>query len=144
LVAEIYIVVGKRGRSAFLTKAAERELMRLRQIKALESAAGSWKDKDHRACLLSDQHHRGLRRPPPQRRGCHRRAFASLQHISITPPAARLAGELKRNYARKGKTLNLGAVIIAAVAIYNELTLLTGNVKDFPMKNLLLYPLPNA
>ena len=47
LVTEIDILVGKRGRSAFLTQAAEKELMRLRQIKALESAAGSWKDKDH-------------------------------------------------------------------------------------------------
>jgi len=47
LVAEIDILVGKRGRSAFLTQAAEKELMRLRQIKALESASGSWKDKDH-------------------------------------------------------------------------------------------------
>ena len=47
LVAEIDTLVGKRGRSAFLTQAAEKELMRLRQIKALESAAGSWKDKDH-------------------------------------------------------------------------------------------------
>ena len=47
LVAEIDTVVGKRGRSAFLTQAAEKELMRLRQIRALEAAAGSWKDKDH-------------------------------------------------------------------------------------------------
>jgi hypothetical protein len=47
LVAEIDTIVGKRGRSAFLTRAAEKELMRLRQIKALESVPGSWKDKDH-------------------------------------------------------------------------------------------------
>ena len=47
LIAEIDIVVGKRGRSAFLKQAAEKELTRLRQIKALEAAAGSWKDKDH-------------------------------------------------------------------------------------------------
>ena len=47
LVAEIDILVGKRGRSAFLTGAAEKELMRLRQIKALEAAAGAWKDRDH-------------------------------------------------------------------------------------------------
>ena len=47
LAAEIDTLVGKRGRTAFLTEAAEKELMRLRQIKALESAAGSWKDKDH-------------------------------------------------------------------------------------------------
>lgn len=47
LVAEIDTMVGKRGRSTFLTQAAEKELARLRQIKALESATGIWKDKDH-------------------------------------------------------------------------------------------------
>ena len=47
LVAEIDTVVGKRGRSAFLAQAAQKELMRLRQLKALKAAAGSWKEKDH-------------------------------------------------------------------------------------------------
>lgn len=68
---------------------------------------------------------------------------ASLQHFPIAPPAARLAGELKRDYARRGTTLNLGDAIIAAVAIHYELTLLTDNVKDFPMKELSLPPLPS-
>ena len=39
LVARIDIIVGKRGRSKFLTQAAEKELMRLRQLKAIEAAA---------------------------------------------------------------------------------------------------------
>jgi Arc/MetJ-type ribon-helix-helix transcriptional regulator len=47
LAAQIDTLVGKRGRSNFLTQAAEKELMRLRQIKALQGAAGAWKDKDH-------------------------------------------------------------------------------------------------
>ena len=47
LVARIDTIVGKRGRSKFLTQAAEKELMRLGQLKAIEAAAGSWKDKDH-------------------------------------------------------------------------------------------------
>lgn len=47
LVTEIDRLVGKRGRSQFLTQAAEKELRRLQQIKALESAAGAWRDKDH-------------------------------------------------------------------------------------------------
>ena len=47
LATKIDTLVGKRSRSAFLAQAAEKELMRLRQIKALEAAAGSWKDKDH-------------------------------------------------------------------------------------------------
>lgn len=68
----------------------------------------------------------------------------SLQYVPITNPAARLAGELKREHARKGTTLNLGDVIIAAVAISNELTLLTDNTKDFPMADLSLYPLPKG
>jgi hypothetical protein len=42
LAAEIDTLVGKRGRRTFLTRAAEKELMRLRQIKALEGAAGAW------------------------------------------------------------------------------------------------------
>lgn len=47
LVSEIDRLVGKRGRSEFLTQAAEKELRRLQQIKALEGAAGAWKDKNH-------------------------------------------------------------------------------------------------
>ena len=47
LVAQIDAAVGKRGRSAFLRDAATKELLRLRQLKALRAAAGSWKGKDH-------------------------------------------------------------------------------------------------
>jgi predicted nucleic acid-binding protein len=67
----------------------------------------------------------------------------SLQYIPITPAAARLAGELKRTHARKGATLNVGDVIIAGVAIHNGLALLTDNIRDFPMTELSLYPLPS-
>jgi predicted nucleic acid-binding protein len=66
----------------------------------------------------------------------------SFQLFPITWPVARLAGELKRDSGRKGTTLNLGDLIIAATALCNDLTLLTDNTKDFPMKNLSLYPLP--
>jgi Arc/MetJ-type ribon-helix-helix transcriptional regulator len=47
LVEDIDRLVGSRQRSSFITKAAEKELMRLRQIEALKAAAGAWKDKDH-------------------------------------------------------------------------------------------------
>jgi len=47
LVTEIDRLVGKRGRSEFLAQAAEKELRRLQQIRALENVAGAWKDKDH-------------------------------------------------------------------------------------------------
>ena len=47
LVTEIDRLVGKRGRSEFLTQAAEKELRRLQQIAALENLTGAWKDKNH-------------------------------------------------------------------------------------------------
>src|SRR5579864_6927774 len=62
----------------------------------------------------------------------------SLQLFPITFPVAELAGLLKRDHAKKGVTLSLTDSIIAAVAIYNQLTLITDNIKDFPMKDLSL------
>lgn len=47
LAEEIDTLVGKRARSSFLTEAAWKEVRRLRMLKALEDAAGAWKDKDH-------------------------------------------------------------------------------------------------
>lgn len=68
----------------------------------------------------------------------------SLLLIPCTWPVAQLAGELKRGYRRRGITLNLGDLLIAATALHNRLPLLTDNVKDFPMPDLILYPLPAA
>ena len=47
LVREIDQLVGSRKRSSFITQAAERELTRMRQLDALRSAAGSWKNNKH-------------------------------------------------------------------------------------------------
>lgn len=47
LVHAIDSLVGKRGRSAFITDAATRELERRHLLEALEQAAGTWSDKDH-------------------------------------------------------------------------------------------------
>lgn len=47
LLKDIDMLVGSRQRSSFLTEAAEKELMRRRQIQALKGAAGAWKDIDH-------------------------------------------------------------------------------------------------
>lgn len=47
LVSQIDTLVGKRKRSRFLADLASREVRRLRLLKALKRAAGSWKDEDH-------------------------------------------------------------------------------------------------
>ena len=68
----------------------------------------------------------------------------SLEYYDVTWPVARIAGLWKRDYARKGITLTLADATIAAVALGHELTLMTDNVKDFPMNELELYPLSTA
>ena len=62
----------------------------------------------------------------------------------MTFPIARLAGFLKRDYSHRGITLALGDVTVAAVALYHHLSLITDNVKHYPMKELSLYRLPGA
>jgi hypothetical protein len=47
LVADIDKLVGKRGRSAFLTEVARDEIQRRQQRNALRAAKGAWKDEDH-------------------------------------------------------------------------------------------------
>ncbi len=83
----------------------------------------------------------GLRPKEEVATGAFLRKFAVLLHNSAD---CALSKRTQREYSRKGITLNLGDVIIAAVALSNQLTLLTDNVKDFPMKDLFLYPLPKA
>jgi predicted nucleic acid-binding protein len=63
----------------------------------------------------------------------------SLKYYSIDFAAAHLAGVLKCEYGRKGKSLNIADTTIAAVALQYGLPLITGNKKDFPMKELQLY-----
>jgi predicted nucleic acid-binding protein len=67
----------------------------------------------------------------------------SLKFYPVTWEVARLAGELKYDHARKGISLATTDVTIAAVAIHNQLPLITDNTKHYPMKELVLYPLPN-
>jgi predicted nucleic acid-binding protein len=66
----------------------------------------------------------------------------SLHLFPITFPVAELAGQLKRTHSKKGISLSLPDVIVAAVAIHNQLTLITENTKHFPMPEITLYPLP--
>lgn len=47
LITAIDRIVGKRGRSRFISEAARREVKRREQLDALERATGAWRDKDH-------------------------------------------------------------------------------------------------
>src|SRR5215467_6509845 len=52
----------------------------------------------------------------------------SLRLYPVTFEVAELAGLFKRVYAKKGMTLSLPDSIIAAVAVHNQITLVTDNV----------------
>ena len=66
----------------------------------------------------------------------------SLRIYPITFEVAELAGTpFKCDDGKKGVTLSLTDAVIAGVAIHNQLTLITDNVKDFPMVDLSIYPM---
>ncbi|GAH30697.1 unnamed protein product [marine sediment metagenome] len=64
------------------------------------------------------------------------RFIESLYSFEVTKEIAKLAGELRRNYVKKGKTLAVTDVIIAATAITYALTLITKNVEHYPFPEL--------
>ena len=66
----------------------------------------------------------------------------SLRFYEVTWEVARRAGELKYVWAKKGHTLALSDVTIAAIALANGITLVTDNRKHFPMTDLKLLQLP--
>ena len=66
----------------------------------------------------------------------------SLEYYEISWDVAKQAGLLKRDYSKKGITLSLPDTTIAAVALEYNLTLITDNLKHYPMPQLKLYPLP--
>jgi predicted nucleic acid-binding protein len=78
----------------------------------------------------------------PQEETRTRELLESLQFFPIIWPIARLAGLLKRDYARKGITLATTDAMIPATAIHHQLVLITDNLKHYPMKELSIYPLP--
>jgi hypothetical protein len=56
--------------------------------------------------------------------------------LPSTPEVAVLAGKFKTEWKRKGKTLSIPDVLIAATALEYGCVLATDNVRDFPMRNL--------
>lgn len=65
----------------------------------------------------------------------------SLQFLPISADAARRAGHFRRFYEAKGVSLSLPDALIAAVSAEHDCILVTENRKDFPMPEVLLFPL---
>ena len=70
------------------------------------------------------------------------RFLDKLEHYELDFQSARYAGLLKNEWGKKGRTLGVPDLIIAATALAHNLVLITDNRKDFPMSQILLYALP--
>jgi len=70
--------------------------------------------------------------------------FDNLWYVVTSRAAARNAGVLRAKWRQHGKTLSLSDAMIAALALAENLTLATDNVKDFPMPDLKLLDLPTT
>lgn len=81
----------------------------------------------------------GMRVPETQKTEA---LLRNLEFVPISWEASRLAGHLRQEWSRKGKTFLLADMIIAAVCLTEALTLITDNRKDFSMPGLSLHPLP--
>jgi predicted nucleic acid-binding protein len=68
--------------------------------------------------------------------------LSGLEYFATSQSTAQRAGRLKASWAKKGHTLGLPDVLIAAVALEHGLTLATDNRKHFPMPELKILPLP--
>jgi len=66
-----------------------------------------------------------------------------LRCFDLTGVSARHAGRLKNDWSKKGRTLTLSDALIASIALEQRCVLVTDNRRDFPMKELPLFPLPH-
>ena len=74
-------------------------------------------------------------------------ADAFLESCSYLPTGyedARQAGRWRYEFARRGIALSTTDMLVAAAALSHQATIVTGNVKDFPMEEVTVLPLPRA
>src|SRR5664279_3502667 len=115
----------------------------------IDALNGRRECKTHLSQLLSEGHtlacctinvievYAGMR---PKEREATDSFLHNLEYYDVTWKIAARAGALRYTWARKGHTLSLPDVTIAAVAIEHGLILLTDNPRHFPMPELRLDP----
>jgi tRNA(fMet)-specific endonuclease VapC len=107
-------------------------------IDALNQKRGRWQLLASLVVTLTEIY-AGLR---PKELPTTERFLDELEHYELDSQLARRAGLLKNEWDKRGRTLVVFDLIIAATALAHDLVLMTDNRKDFPMTDLALYPLP--
>ena len=67
--------------------------------------------------------------------------IADFEYWDISWEAAVLAGRFRFDFARRGVAIQITDALMAATAVTMDATLVTNNVKDFPMAGLRVVPL---
>jgi tRNA(fMet)-specific endonuclease VapC len=67
--------------------------------------------------------------------------FEPLLLWPISLDAAKRAGRFRYDFARRGISLSTTDTLVAAVALEQRATIVTSNVKDYPMDEVVLLPL---
>ena len=67
--------------------------------------------------------------------------FEPLILWPISLGAARKAGRFRYDFAREGVSLSTTDTLVAAVALEHRAVIVTSNVKDYPMDEVVLHPL---
>ena len=75
---------------------------------------------------------------PLEKRKAWEEFFNSLLYWNINLETAKLAGCFRSNFAKKGQPLTTTDTLVAATAKQEEATLVTSNIKDYPMKEVVL------
>ncbi len=90
------------------------------------------------SCPITIAEVRAGMRPGEERRT--ERFLRSLTFFPITFEISSMAGDLIASWRLQGRTFALPDMAIAAVALSNDLVLVTGNIQDFPMAELKRLP----
>ncbi len=72
-------------------------------------------------------------------------ADAFLESCTYLPAGyedARQAGRWRHEFAQRGIALSTTDMLVAATALSHQATIVTGNVKDYPMEEVTVLPLP--
>lgn len=78
---------------------------------------------------------------PPADRPLWEEFFDALNYWETSLDAAIRAGLYRYHYARQGQVLSASDALIASVSVDVQATIVTGNVRHFPMADVVLLPL---
>jgi hypothetical protein len=70
--------------------------------------------------------------------------FAPLTYVDLSFDIARAAGEFQYAFARSSRAFKVTDLLIGTAALAHDATLLTDNVRDFPLPGLRVERLPSS